>query len=194
VRATAGLLALGLLATAPAAYAGATILVTNGDGPNTGFNDPTPASPAPGNSGTTVGAQRLAVFQEAARIWGEALDSAVPIHVLANFQALTCDGDSGVLGRAYSPNIFASDDPTFDAGVPPSVFPRPRTWYVAALSERFAGKQVLSGTGTAPENYEIVANFNSALDTPSCLGGTGWYYGFDSNHCVMFVLLTLLIQ
>ncbi len=195
MRAAARWLALGLLATAPTARAGVTILVTNGDGPDAGFNDPDSAAPvAGGNPGTTVGAQRLAVFQEAARIWGQALDSAVPIHVLASFTTLTCDSESGVLGQAFSPNIFASDDPTFDAGVPPTVFPRADTWYVAALSERFAGKQVLSGSGTALRNYEIVATFNAALDTPTCLGGTGWYYGFDTNHGEKFDLLTVVLH
>ena len=87
MKAAARLLALGLLATAPAAHAGATILIANGDGPDAGFNDPSPASPIAGNPGTTVGQQRLAVFQEAARIWGEAL-TAVPIHILANFVPL----------------------------------------------------------------------------------------------------------
>jgi uncharacterized repeat protein (TIGR01451 family)/uncharacterized protein (TIGR03382 family) len=188
------LLFLGLLATAPAARASATILVAVGDGPDAGMNDSAPADSVGGNNARTVGAQRLAVFQEAARIWGLALDSAVPIHVLANFQALTCDSQSGVLGRAYSPNIFASDDPTFDAGVPPTVFPRLHTWYVAAESERFAGKAVLSASGTAPENYQIVATFNSALDTPSCLGGIGWYYGFDTNHGEKFDLLTVVLH
>jgi hypothetical protein len=143
---------------APTAWAGATILISNGDGPGVGFNDPTQVEPASGNSAPTIGGQRMAVFQEAARIWGEALDSAVPIVVRASFQNLQCDSNSGVLGQAYSPNIFASDDTSFDAGVPPTVFPRAHTWYVAALSERFAGKKVLSGTGTSNGNYEIVAN------------------------------------
>ena len=195
MKAAARLLALGLLATAPAAHAGATILIANGDGPDAGFNDPSPASPIAGNPGTTVGQQRLAVFQEAARIWGEALDSAVPIHILANFVPLPCDSQGAVLAQTGSRNIFASDDPTFDAGVPPTVFPRAHTWYVAALSERFAGTGVLSGTGTAQGNYEIFTNFNAAIDTSQdCLGGAGWYYGFDTNHGERFDLLTVALH
>ena len=42
-----------------------------------GFNDPTPATPVGGNTGTTIGAQRLIVFKEAARIWGAVLPSNV---------------------------------------------------------------------------------------------------------------------
>jgi hypothetical protein len=49
---------------------GATITVINNDGVNEGFNDPTPVSPVGGNPGTTLGAQRLYLFQYAANIWG----------------------------------------------------------------------------------------------------------------------------
>jgi hypothetical protein len=45
-----------------------TITIVNQDGVNEGFNDPTPAAPVGGNPGTTVGAQRLFVFQHAADI------------------------------------------------------------------------------------------------------------------------------
>jgi len=47
----------------------ATITIVNADGAGEGFNDPTPAAPVGGNPGTTVGAQRLYVFQYAASIW-----------------------------------------------------------------------------------------------------------------------------
>jgi hypothetical protein len=48
----------------------ATIVIQNGDAPGVGFNDTTPAAPAGGNNGTTVGEQRLIAFQAAASIWG----------------------------------------------------------------------------------------------------------------------------
>ena len=50
----------------PAVLAGATLTIVNANAPNTGFNDPTPAAPVGGNTGTTVGAQRLIAFQHAA--------------------------------------------------------------------------------------------------------------------------------
>ena len=64
-----------------AVQAAATFVIVNGDGPGEGFNDPTPAAPIGGNSGTTVGQQRLNAFQYAANIWGARLTSSVPIRV-----------------------------------------------------------------------------------------------------------------
>jgi hypothetical protein len=43
---------VALIAT-PTASATATIVIQNDDSPNVGFNDPTPAAPIGGNSGTT---------------------------------------------------------------------------------------------------------------------------------------------
>ena len=40
------------------------------DPAGTGFNDQTPTAPVPGNSGTTLGQQRINVFQAAANAWG----------------------------------------------------------------------------------------------------------------------------
>jgi hypothetical protein len=64
---------------------GATITVINRDNAGEGFNDPTPVSPVGGNSGTTLGAQRLNAFQFAANLWGALLNSPVEIRVGANF-------------------------------------------------------------------------------------------------------------
>src|SRR5262245_58624025 len=85
------------LAAAPA-FARATSTILNADGPNEGFNAPTPAAPVGGNPGTTIGAQRLIAFQLAADIWGAALDSNVPIVIQSNFDPLFCDNASAVLG------------------------------------------------------------------------------------------------
>ena len=179
-----GLLGTALLLLAPAAFGRATIVIVNGDGPDTGFNDPTPRTPVGGNPGTTLGAQRLAVFQRAAAIWGEALDSDIPITVLAHFQPLACTTAGSVLGSASPTNIFASDDPTLDGGIPASAFPRAKTWYVSSETQRFASVQLLPGTGSDPNNYDILARFNSSLDDPqnaNCNGLT-WYYGLDNQH------------
>ena len=191
-----GFLAAALLLVAPSALAKATIVITNGDGPNTGFNDPTPVDPVGGNEGTTLGAQRLAVFQAAAAIWGEALDSEIPISVLAHFQPLDCSSTGAVLGSAGPTNFFSSDDPSLDGGVSPSIFPKPRTWYVSAETQRFAKVQILSGTGTDPANYDIEARFNSSLDTPNTAncGGLTWYYGLDNQHGDKTDLLTVVLH
>jgi uncharacterized repeat protein (TIGR01451 family) len=193
VRALNGLLATALLLSAPAAFGNATIVITNGDAPGVGFNDPTPVAPVGGNTGTTLGAQRLIIFQTAASIWGQALDSTVPISVIAHFEPLQCDSTGAVLGSAGPTNFFSSDDPTLDGGVPASIFPRPRTWYVSAQTQRFASVQILSGTGTDPNNYDILARFNSALDTSAC-GGQTWYYGLDAQHGNALDLLTVVLH
>jgi len=52
------LAATALLASlASSAFASATIVIINLDGPGEGFNDATPAAPVGGNPGTTIGAQ-----------------------------------------------------------------------------------------------------------------------------------------
>src|SRR5262245_52957653 len=95
---TATLLSMALfalnLALAPAAKA-ATIVIVNNDGPGEGFNDPTAVSPVGGNPGTTLGAQRLYIFQHAAAIWGAILPSNVTIRVLAQMNSQTCNATSG---------------------------------------------------------------------------------------------------
>ncbi|MBN9341332.1 MAG: hypothetical protein J0H52_14800, partial [Comamonadaceae bacterium] len=62
------------MAASMAMYAstvGATTLeVTNLNNPGIGFNENTAAVPVGGNTGTTIGAQRLIAFQHAANIWG----------------------------------------------------------------------------------------------------------------------------
>ncbi len=191
-----GALCAAALLSAMAAHAGATVVIVNADAPDAGFNDSTPVDQVGGNPGTTLGAQRLAVFQEAARIWGQALDSAVPITVLSHFQELACDSSGATLGSAGPTNIFASDDPTLDAGIPPTFFPRQHTWYVSAETARFAGKTLLSGTGTDPANYDILARFNSTLDDPNATNcnGFAWYYGLDNQHGSKIDLLTVVLH
>ena len=90
------MLLLALLVSLPAEAA--TIVIVNNDGAGEGFNDPTPAAPVGGNPGTTIGQQRLNVFQHAADIWGGLLPSDVTIRVRATFDALSCDATGAVLG------------------------------------------------------------------------------------------------
>src|SRR5437762_10183447 len=84
----------------------ATITIINLDGPGEGFNDPTPAAPVGGNPGTTVGAQRLYVFQQAARIWGGILPSSVEIRARAKFDPLLCTTNSAILGSGGPATIW----------------------------------------------------------------------------------------
>ena len=143
----------------------ATITIVNQDGAGEGLNDPTAAAPVGGNTGTTIGQQRLIVMQRAADIWGAKLVSAVPIQVGMNFNPLTCDNSSAVLGSA-GPHTFIRDF----AGTPLA-----GTYYPIALAN------ALSGSDLDPGNVDVDAQFNSNLGQAGCLSSYQWYYGLDGN-------------
>lgn len=140
------------------------VVVVNLDDPDEGFNDPEPRAPVGGNSGTTLGQQRLNAFQFAADQWGERLVSSVIIRVEANMDPLPCSSTSGVLGAAGTTFVFRD--------FPGAAFSN--TWYHSSLADRLAGSELNPG-----EN-DIGSVFNSDLDDdPNCLGPVTWYYGFD---------------
>lgn len=160
------LASLALLAMASTASA-VTITVVNTDGPGEGFNDPTAVTPLASNPGTTLGAQRLHVFQTAANQWGALLEGTVEIKVRAAFNPLTCSGTSAVLGSAGAVTVHQNF-----ANAPVA-----NTWYSAALANNLAGSDL---GGTAAGQEEINSQFNVSIDTGTCLNGAvGWYYGTD---------------
>ena len=130
------------LLCAAVAHASATLVIVNADAPDAGFNDSTPVDPVGGNTGTTLGAQRLIVFQEAARHLGTGprqRRSPSPCSPTSSRSPATAPGRRWAApGR---PTSSPATIPTLDGGVPPSVFPRQNTWYVSAETQRFAGKQ-----------------------------------------------------
>jgi hypothetical protein len=163
----AAALAAASLGLASQAQAAATIVINNINAPGVGFNDPTPAVPVGGNTGTTLGEQRLIAFTYAANIWGATLTSNQPIIINAQFTPLSCTAASGVLGSAGATQVFANF---------PNA-PKTDTWYSYALANKIAG--AYQGTLNAPQ---INSNFNSALGTTGCLEASRWYYGLDSNE------------
>ena len=175
------LAALGTLAPggplAPLAAHAATLTIVNGDAAGEGFNDPTSAAPVGGNPGTTVGAQRLFVFQRAAAIWGSLLKSNVEIRVNAQFNPLSCTATSGVLGSA-GPTTVHRDF----AG---AIFPG--TWYHQALANK------LNGADLSAAQPDINATFNSSVGGASCLT-IGWYYGIDGNEGSQIELLPVVLH
>jgi hypothetical protein len=173
----AGIALVLLLAAGAATSRAATITIINLDGANEGFNDPTPAEPVGGNPGTTIGAQRLFVFEYAAGIWEEILTSDVEIRVEANFDPLSCTATSGVLGSAGPITVF-SDFPNA---------PFTATWYHVALANRLAGVDLDSG------GNDIRTRFNSSVGSPDCLPA-GWYYGVDGNEGNQFELLPVVLH
>jgi len=158
-------LALALLVGAGEVHATATITVVNNDGVGEGFNDPTVAAPVGGNSGTTLGQQRLIAFQFAATLWGGLISSDVEIEVAANFDPLPCDPEAGlaVLGQASTSGIVSD----FSGGLAD-------TWYPDALADKLAGMDL------SPSDPEIVAMFSSAIGT-TCAIPIDWYYGLDAS-------------
>ncbi len=159
---TATLLALLAASTAGAAD----LFINNIDGANVGFNDPTPATPVGGNSGVTVGEQRLIAFQFAADLWGQILESEVDIVIQASFGPQSCDAQSGVLGGASSISI--------EADFPGA--PQADTWYHSALANALAGFDL------NPGQDDISAQFNGNIDNnDDCLAGSNWYYGLDNE-------------
>ncbi|HMI31780.1 MAG TPA: hypothetical protein VK527_08570, partial [Candidatus Limnocylindrales bacterium] len=173
----ATLIALSTLA-APAARAANFILV-NLDGAGEGFNDTTPVAPVGGNPGTTLGEQRLNVFNMAGTIWGQILSSPVTIRVEARFDALTpCDSTSGVLGSAGALSQLSNF----------SGAPIANTWYSIALANRLAGSDLQPGSN------DISARFNSSVDNSTCLGAASWYYGYDHNEGANIDLLAVVLH
>ncbi|MGH7681406.1 MAG: PA domain-containing protein, partial [Candidatus Eiseniibacteriota bacterium] len=161
---------------APDTVRAATITIVNADGAGEGFNDPTAAAPVGGNPGTTIGAQRLFVFQTAAKIWGTLLQSPIEIRVNAQFNAQTCTATSGVLGSAAPISL---DRNFLNA-------PFTNTWYHEALANKLSGTD-LSG------NDDIQAQFNSSVGGATCLT-VGWYYGIDGNEGTQIELLPVVLH
>ena len=167
----------------PALLPAATLTIVNANAPNTGFNDPTPATPVGGNTGTTLGAQRLIAFQYAADLWGALLTSGVEIRVQASFVALDCTADSGTLGSTSSIQLVED--------FPGAQFPA--TWYPTALANRRAGVDLFPGNPDT-NNDDIRSKFNASLGMTNCLTGTHWYYGLDNNHGNDVDLITVVLH
>lgn len=160
----------------PAATLAATITIVNSDAGGEGFNDATPAAPVGGNPGTTIGTQRLFVFQQAASIWGSLLDSPIEIRVAARFDPLSCSATSGVLGSAGPMTAHRDFAGAIFTG----------SWYHQALANRLSG-------GDLSASDDIGATFNSAVGGVSCLT-VGWYYGIDGNEGSQIELLPVVLH
>jgi hypothetical protein len=149
------------------AQAAATIVINNLNAAGVGFNDPTPAAPVGGNTGTTLGQQRLIAFTHAANIWGATLTSPVPIVINAQFTPLACTATGAVLGSAGATQVFADFPGAPKAG----------TIYSYALANKLYGSEISDAPGA-----QINARFNSELGKPNCLAGSAFYFGLDGNE------------
>lgn len=149
------------------AQAAATVVINNLNAPGVGFNDPTPVTPVGGNTGTTLGQQRLIAFSHAANIWGATLTSSVPIVINAQFVPLSCTATGAVLGSAGATQVFADFPGAPKAG----------TLYSYALANKLYGREISDNPGG-----QINARFNSELGKPNCLAGSSFYLGLDANE------------
>ena len=152
---TAGLLACAFWSSVALAQP-ATIVIVNNNAPGVGFNDPTPADAVGGNTGTTLGEQRIKAFEHAAKIWTQRLNSPVPIRIRAQFTAL----GPGVLGSA-GPITAASDFANA---------PLPGTYHAIALANSLAGVDLVTGNPAISD--DINANFSTAFN---------FYLGLDNQ-------------
>jgi hypothetical protein len=149
------LLALIAVLCVPLAATAATVTLVNLDGPNEGFNDPTPFAAVGGNTATTLGQARLNAFQYAANIVGATLASSVTIRVEINMDPMGGSAGGAILGGAGPAAVVR------DFGGAPLA----GTWYVEL----------------SPGTNDIGATFNSDVDNGAVLGSTNWYYGLDGN-------------
>ncbi len=155
----------GAAIVAPSLSQAATFVIVNADSAGQGFNDTTAATPVGGNSGTTIGQQRMIAFQAAANVWASLLTSNVTIRVNSKFSALSCTASSGTLGSAGPVTVHRDFTNA----------PRAATYYVAAQASS------LTGSDVSPSQDDISASFNGNIGTPGCLTSLSWYLGLDGN-------------
>jgi hypothetical protein len=158
--------ALTLCAAAPT-FAQGKIIVVNGNLPGVGFNDTTPAAPIGGNPGTTLGEQRMNVFQYAADQWTAVLNPRVDIYVWARFVPL----GTNVLGSAGP--ISAESD--FDGAEYPGV------WYHQALANHLKGRDDEPHDPTFMPNAQDTPNPTDEINARFATG-FNFYFGLDHNE------------
>src|SRR5690606_38735685 len=144
------------------------------EGTGQGLDDPTPATPIGGNPGTTRGEQAQVVFRFAADLWGQVLDSDVPILNTVTFQPLSCTETSGVLGSSGTNYIFSFNSPAPDGAIAD-------TWYHSALTDALLGIDAGVENDLPPDTPDIISRFNGRLGQPGCMSASGWYFGIDGN-------------
>jgi len=161
------LAALTMCAAAPQAFAQGKIIVVNGNLPGVGFNDPAPATPVGGNTGTTKGEQRMQVFQYAADLWTAVLNPKVDIYVWARFVPL----GTNVLGSAGPISV--------NGGFPGAEYPD--LWYHEALANHLSGADDVPHDPTFLPNAADQANPSDEISARFATG-FNFYFGLDNNE------------
>ena len=148
------------------------------DADDFGFKDNTAVSPVGGNTGTTLGEQRLIVLQAAAQVWSDKLHSDVPIVIDAQMQQLDCSSSGAVLAGARTLGARRN-------------FPNAP---LADIAYHYALANALRGADNDISNSDISITVNVKLDEndPDC--PFSWYYGLDHNQGSQSDLLATLLH
>ena len=134
------------------------INIINIDGPGSGLNDPEPAIPIGGNSGTTLGEQRLIVMQYAADILAQVIDSSVSIEVDGSF----VDKDCPILGSAGPTTFYA-------AGALPTAVRE--NWHPIALYNAYNGSDVDTN----------LSDISMSFQSDAACATSNFYLGLDNS-------------
>lgn len=140
-----------LLLAAPAAAVPVTINYL--DGPTEGFND------------ATLGTARKTAFQYAVNLWAAQVEGSASVVIEAKFDPLGGTTVSATLGTAGFNSVLRDF-----SGAPAS-----STWFPMPLANQ------ITGADQDPGVADIVATFNSSVDTLAVLESADFYYGTDSN-------------
>lgn len=144
------------------AASAADFTIVNGDNPGEGLNDLTPVTPVGGNTGTTLGEQRMNVLQAAADQWGTIIESSVVIRIHAQFNSMDC----AVLGSTGPGSVFRNFPGAPVSGV----------WFHSAIADS------ITGVDQDPGNADFFIQYNSDWDAAICT--SSFYYGLDGNETV----------
>ena len=156
---------LAARASSPLAHA-ATIVIINNDGAAKASTIRPRSLRSAATRASTLGAQRLFVFQYAANIWGNILPSTVTIHVVAAVQPADLQRDQRRAGQRRTRSRFRDfPDAPFRA-----------TWYPGAAGEP-AGRLDLVPSGAGHQRPVQLGAGRRHLP-----GRPGWYYGVDGNE------------
>jgi hypothetical protein len=167
------------------------------------WNDASARTPAGGNAGTTLGAQRRNAVLEAARILATELSSPVPIRIKACW-ANACDdptvpgvdtnrctatratlafaGPRDIFIRAQQMGRDNAGNPVVAALDNSPFLPRAQTIYSGTASTKLAGARSCALYGSdCDSGYDIRITINNQIGQSNILGGRSWWYGFTAQ-------------
>ena len=145
----------------------ATFTIINNDADNEGLNDSRLVDPVSGNNAETLGGQRLMVINAALEYIGDQLQTDLEFSVNVQFDSLTCDAETALLGGGAPVATFTGFSNAPKLGVQ----------YPSALANLHAGYDL------DPNAPELELIFNSDIDfNDACLTGTNLYYGLDGDE------------